>query len=171
MDEKIKEILKKDKERGITKGVMLSAILVSFIAGFGVGLYFFMSSMDENIAYMAMYLDNTAVDLYNSGACHDSIALSSGLASSFCKLYGVESRTLDKGKFDPLCDAINARSALLIMCGNESYTCPDYKFEELSNKMVLARPLAEYLTKNPPYFSYAFKNVLYFAGEEVKPIV
>lgn len=171
MDEKTKKILEKDRKRGITKGAMLSAVLVSFCVGFGIGTYVFMAGMDENIAYLAMFMDNTAADLYTSNASQDSVNLASGLASSFCRLYGAESRTVERGKFDPLCEAINARSKIMIMCGHATETCPEYMIKELDSLMIEAEPLARYLTENPPYFRYAFKNSAYFAGKEVKPIL
>lgn len=136
------------------RGQLLSIFLVWTAVVYGVTLYSFGAERDRNLAYTAMYMDDLSVDAYNSNASFDAVLYTSAMASSFCGLYELETRTLERDRYLPLCDAIENRTRLLALCASESYGCNEEQIQRLEAALDAAEPIAKDLKDNPPYYGY-----------------
>jgi len=140
---------------------------------FALTVYNVQGQIDENLAYMALYYDGVAVDLYDTGADLDAVVMIELQASHYCDLYLAERRTIDEWKYKPICDVVYARGVRIVGCYDYPELCltPD---PELDNLIELADPVAQDLLELRPYMSYIFSEdpVLgerYYLGSEEVP--
>lgn len=144
------------------KNVLIFAgvLFTACAAVFACTIYFIMGFLNENIAYMALYFDDAAVDLYAAGANDDTVLLASATAWRFCELYGSEIRTLDQ-KYADLCDGIQARHVIFEACTSESDPygyCTDEMLDLMDERMTDAQDAAKELRESRPYFGFVFSD-------------
>lgn len=148
----------KDYEKELGKwgkrGQMLSLLLVLSCVIYGLVLYSFGAERERNLVYTAMYLDDSSVELYRANASLDAVLYASGTAVQFCDLYRLETRTLERDKYEPLCEAIESRMTLLVFCTMDEYECTEEQIQRLEHALDVAEPIAKELKENPPYYGY-----------------
>jgi len=139
----------------------------------GIALYTAGAYMDRNLAYMGLYYDGAAIDLYRTNASNDAVLLASGTAWRFCELYRIERRTIED-RYAGLCEAVQERHVLLVMCLNnpDSDVCSDDNIYKLQAKVAAVEDLGRDLYESPPYFGFVFSDdyrpqVCFLGGEEV----
>ena len=139
-------------------GAVLGALVVVGAISFAMTVYTAMAFIDQNLAYMALYYDDMAVDLYQSGASYDAVVMIEAQALRFCELYLAEKRTLTSWEYEPICDVIYERSTLFVMCLEDVDLCSDELITELEDKIKGAEALGKQLKESRPYMSYVFTD-------------
>lgn len=148
----------------------LNLIAVTVCIMIFVAIYVQGMERDRNLAYTAMYYDDAAVEAYMDGNTISAITLS-GVAIQFCDLYLIENRTIhEMGRYAPLCDAIELRGILFVMCGDGKTICPQYRVDELERLLERAEPIAKDLKDSPPYYSYTLGYDFTFVDQNGDPV-
>ena len=140
------------------RGQILSLLLVWSAVIYGITLYSFGAERDRNLAYTAMFMDDQAVELFRNNASFDAVIFAAGTASQFCDIYELETRTLERDKYSPLCKAIADRLTLLVFCSSDDYPCTEEQIQRLEQALEAAEPIAKDLKENPPYYGYILNH-------------
>lgn len=142
----------------VSLGIALSVIIVVSCIVFALSFYIFQGYQERNNVYMALYFDNLAVDLFNANFSYEAVTIVSGIADSYCLMYESEIWTMGSGHYSLLCDMIQNRTSLFIMCSDLTQDCPEYKIQELEQMIINAGPLAQELMDNPPNMFKIFND-------------
>ena len=141
-----------------TAGLLLGLFFTVGAVVFAVTVYWVQGEIDANIAYMALYYDGLAVELYDTGAGMDAVVMVQQQASKFCDLYYTERRTLEEWRYGPVCDVVYKRGERIALCYVEPELCIDSQVPELEELIGKADELALELMERRPYLSNAFSE-------------
>lgn len=148
----------------------INLVLVTICIMVFVAIYWQGMERDRNFAYAAMYYDDAAVDLYRANAT-EGATIFSAVAWQFCDLYELEHRTVhDINHYKPLCDAIQERTAIYVMCADQDILCPQWRIDELERLLQEAEPIAKDLQENPPYYGYVLGYNQQYVTQSGDPI-
>jgi hypothetical protein len=133
-------------------GYFLGMVVTCCAIVFAATIYWGMGQIEDNIAYMALYYDDMAVEMTDN----PEVAFwASSQAWRWCEFYTVERRTVAWERYIPLCDDIQERHKNIAMT---AIGLGGFSVDKIQT------PLRKEWEINPPYSAYVFR-------EEYKPVV
>lgn len=139
-------------------GALLGLLITVGAISFAMTVYAGMIQIDQNLAYMALYYDDMAVDLYQTEASVETIIMIQGQAVRYCDMYLAEKRTLTSWEYSKICDVVYARSSLFVFCLEDVDLCTDEQISKLETAISDAEDLGRSLHELRPYMSFIFSD-------------